>query len=222
MAGPGWIAATASVFILATKPEALLQIGEPLGRAERALAFAGSCVQDSTDSEEENALSARERAVRAAATLAEGIWGGRFPGIAPEEPRTSLPCSSRNVAEALNEADAAVAEAVGLIDQHSTPLRHGSWIGPLHLCRESVARASMTQDALTGQVAVSITLRDDAASLLADITATRIDMPLPHRIDGKVVGQPMINERLTSPSFQMTGAEESILRRAVKAMEEPC
>lgn len=219
----GWVTMLATTFVLTAEPQIVAEIDQPLRRADRALNFADNCIQDLPDPGQQAALAARQRAAWSVLDLAQGIWGDRFLDVALEEPETRRPrCNSDDVVRALQDVDTALAQAAASIRRHAAPLRDGSWIGPFHLCRDTVESASLATDDLTGRTAVSITLKPVFATMVADITAARVNMRLPLRVDGDILVNVPIVERMQGRSLRITGVTESTLEAARAAITGPC
>jgi hypothetical protein len=68
----------------------------------------------------------------------------------------------------------------------------GLWVGPLHLCRGTVSRATIQTGIRQGD-GLLITLTVDARSELARITAERLGQTLPIRHDGETILEPVVH-----------------------------
>jgi preprotein translocase subunit SecD len=90
----------------------------------------------------------------------------------------------------------------------------GLWVGPIHLCRDSVSSAAAAAD-LDGAPAVTVTLAPEASARLRRETARLIDKPMPVRLDGRVIVAPFVREPITGGVLQLAG----LARRDAQAIE---
>lgn len=96
----------------------------------------------------------------------------------------------------------------------------GLWIGPVHVCRNSIETASAIRDP-DGSRALLVTLEPAAGQLLARATAGRVGRKLPIRLDGRTLSEPVINEPILGGRAQVSGLAEDV-DAAARAAREPC
>src|SRR5687768_1766985 len=68
--------------------------------------------------------------------------------------------------------------------------RRGLWFGPLHLCRDTVEEAIMSDDE-AGMPVLLVRLKPDLKDRLRRETEARVGRPLPVRLDGRTVSEPV-------------------------------
>jgi preprotein translocase subunit SecD len=67
-----------------------------------------------------------------------------------------------------------------------------------------------------------VELNDKAARHFSRITAQRIGKPMEFRLDGRVVAAPIVLERVTGGTFQITNLPPEDFERAKQEMEKSC
>ena len=109
-------------------------------------------------------------------------------------------------------------QAVGLGDPSS-----GAWAGPLRLCRTNVESAEVISDTYDGnRPTLLVKLTAPAAKSWSKITAQLVGRELPVRLDGTVIARPIVLEPIEAGTFQVSGADRSILIRMANRVSEPC
>lgn len=68
----------------------------------------------------------------------------------------------------------------------------GLWAGPMHLCRETVAKATLHSTLLDGD-SVLIELTPEARDRFGRMTFERLGETLPIRLDGRTILEPVVN-----------------------------
>ncbi|MET3825119.1 preprotein translocase subunit SecD [Sphingomonas sp. PvP055] len=109
-------------------------------------------------------------------------------------------------------------------------LRSGVWIGPLHLCHETVRDARVDRqegrpeaenwDGNDGHL--SIMLKPAAAKAYATITRRHLGSPMAVRLGGELISRPRMNVPITEGLFYLTGPEIGVLEDAAKEALGPC
>lgn len=96
----------------------------------------------------------------------------------------------------------------------------GLWLGTIPLCRETVAEAVLAADELDGRPALALTPGPELRAALERETADRVGEPLPLRLDGRVLAEPVVREPLTAGNVHLSGLDDvAAVRRAALA---PC
>jgi preprotein translocase subunit SecD len=94
------------------------------------------------------------------------------------------------------------------------------WIGPIHLCRDSVATASRLRDP-DGSPALLVTMAPAAQKRFAQLTAERVGGTLAIRLDGRILSEPLINEPILRGRAQISGMSGDV-KAAARAARGPC
>ena len=101
-----------------------------------------------------------------------------------------------NAAQDMDYVDAAVATNAVVRRAGGTAGR-GLWVGPIHLCRELVRTVTLDPPLGAGH-GVSIAMAPSLAPAFERETGRLIDQPIPISIDGRVVAQPIVRERISA------------------------
>jgi hypothetical protein len=95
----------------------------------------------------------------------------------------------------------------------------GLWVGAIRLCRDTVERASAGDD-FGGMPVLTVTLKPALRDTLRRETETRVGRPLPVRLDGRLVSEPIVREPIAGGAISLSGAsggEVEALRAAALA-----
>jgi hypothetical protein len=160
----------------------------------------------------------------AALRRAKGIWGNTLSDGAEHATLTVEPavCRPANILQAMKEAELALDNEDGAFANVTVRMASGAWVGPLMLCQETVLSAEPGFEAIAGQPMVLVTLQPGFAGALGSITARSIESPLAIRLDGEVISEPMVYEKIDGGRFQVTGPELTVLERLSDAVGRPC
>lgn len=90
----------------------------------------------------------------------------------------------------------------------------GLWVGPIQICRDSALSAVAAAD-IDGAPIVTITLGTEASEALRRGTERLVGKPMPVRLDGRVIVEPIVREPITGGVVQLAG----LARRDAQAME---
>jgi hypothetical protein len=124
-----------------------------------------------------------------------------------------------NAAQDMDSLDSAVATNDAILRSVGTA-GQGLWIGPIHLCRELV-RAITLDEPLGGGHGVSIAIAPSLGPAFERETAPLVDRPIPISIDGSVVAQPIVRERISTAITVGTATEREAA--AIRdAAQRPC
>ena len=89
----------------------------------------------------------------------------------------------------------------------------GLWFGPLHLCRDTVDNANLSEDE-AGMPVLRIGLKPDLKDRLRLETEARVGRPLPALLDGRTISEPVVLEPITGGEISLSG----VSRRVAEAM----
>lgn len=110
--------------------------------------------------------------------------------------------------------------ALAAASPETAEAERGLWLGTIALCRETVADAVLAADELDGRPALALTLRPELRTALERETKGRVGEPLPLRLDGRVLAEPVVREPLTAGGVHLSGLDDvEAVRRAALA---PC
>ena len=135
----------------------------------------------------------------------------------------AMRCNSPRVRPAL--AKAAALAALGVSTAAAPPgppsREQGLWIGPIPVCRDTVTQAEEGRDSDTSEPIVVITLMSHWHGRLHAETRRLVEQPLPIRIDGETISEPIVREPIANGKLQVTttGPDSA---RIVTAARGPC
>lgn len=230
-----WILAVA---LLAAPPDSTLLSEEApsnvmvaLHDADRQLAFVDNCLELRLHDPANDDYAQRARRYSQVERSLYEIWSRPKGDLLIDRPRPrAAKCSRTNIRVALLAADVRLSRAEQGFATATAALRSGVWIGPLHLCRETVrdARVDRREDRPETESwdgddpHLSIALRPAATKAYAIITRRHLGSLLAVRLEGEVISQPRTNEPITEGLFYLTGPEIGVLERAAKGALGPC
>jgi preprotein translocase subunit SecD len=122
----------------------------------------------------------------------------------------------------MKNAEATLENEERVFADATAAMGRGAWAGPLKLCRDTVLNAESGFEDVIGQPMVLITLRPSVAGALSALTGRAINGPLDIRLDGEVISEPIVYERIDRGEFQVTGPELPVLNRLSEAVIKPC
>ena len=96
----------------------------------------------------------------------------------------------------------------------------GLWIGPVHLCRDSIEAASAIRD-IDGSRALLVRFKPAARLDFARWTAGQVGRKLAIRLDGRTLSEPVINEPILGGMAQISGLSQDV-EAAARAAKGPC
>ena len=165
-----------------------------------------------------------EKRYYAALRRAEGIWGDAVLSNPELEEVVSerLACGRIDIRYAVRESEIALENEERIFSQATAAMRFGAWAGPLKLCRQTVTVAEPGQDYLSNQPTIFITLDPRSAALFSSLTDRSINGPLAIRLNGEVIAEPIVFERIEGGQFQVTGPEAPVLERLREAVDNRC
>jgi preprotein translocase subunit SecD len=97
----------------------------------------------------------------------------------------------------------------------------GLWFGPVQVCRDTVETAEIGVDSYSFIPVLVVTFKPHLHARIEEETARRVAEPLPVRLDGRIIQEPIVNEPIAGGSVQMTGQEEDMPRLREAALG-PC
>jgi len=98
----------------------------------------------------------------------------------------------------------------------------GLWIGPIHLCRDTVEGAVAGVADRGPYPTLTITLRADLRPELQRETGRLVGSAMPVRLDGKLISEPIVLEPLTAGVLALAGQSEEETEAMQAAVGEPC
>lgn len=161
-------------------------------------------------------------AYRAVADEADSLFGPE-PSLEPWDiPAAAKGCGESAFAGYEAAAAAGLAEAKRWLAE-VTARMPGLWIGTLHVCRSSVAEATVEpipeDNAMSGlKLVVGPALKP---RLLAQ-TERLLNKPMSVRIDGEAVMAPNVHEPIAGGEMMLSGADREELERVRAAALRPC
>lgn len=191
--------------------------------ADRQLAFVDNCLERHFhDPADDDYAQRAQRYSQIERGLCE-IWScPKADVLIDQPPRRRARCSRTNIQAARLAADAGLLRAEQGFETATVALRSGVWMGPLHLCRETVSdarvdrRADRTEaenwDGNDGHL--SIMLKPAAAKTYATMTRRHLGSLMAVRLGGEVISRPRMNEPIADGRFYFTGPEIRALERA--------
>lgn len=82
----------------------------------------------------------------------------------------------------------------------------GIWIGPLAICGSPLVETRLSRDEWSGLPVLVIDLGGPLRDALAELTTKLVGRPLPLRVNGKTLVEPLVNEPITAGSLQISGS----------------
>ena len=197
-------------------------LAKALATANGALIHAGQCGRASYPRGVKFQLEKTWKRYEVALRAAAGIWGyDAFPEF-DQIKFGPLRCGPADIARMIKDAGAAMDHAEETLAEATAPMMQGAWVGPLKLCGNTVAKAERGTEELFGQPMVLITLQPRAAALFSSLTDRLVNWWVEIRLDGEVISEPGIYERIDSGQFQVAGPEAPELDRLIAAVNSPC
>lgn len=100
--------------------------------------------------------------------------------------------------------------------------RSGLWVGPIHLCRDTVSDSAVS-DAEEGPLpSLVVTLRPELRAELQRETERRVASTMPIRLDGKLISEPMVHEPITGGVLALSGTSAQETDAIQAAIRGPC
>nr|WP_277971295.1 hypothetical protein [Sphingomonas echinoides] len=199
--------------------------------ADRQLAFVDNCLERHFHDPADDDYAQRALRYSQIERSLYEIWSRPKGDLLIDHPtRRRARCLRTNIRAALLAADAGLLRAEQGFETATVALRSGVWMGPLHLCRETVSDARVDRRADRTEAEnwdgndphLLIALRPAAAKAYATITRRHLGTLMAVRLGGEVVSRPRINVPITNGRFYLTGPEIELLDRAVWAALGPC
>jgi hypothetical protein len=192
--------------------------------ATRAVDIVGQCDETSRRIGLEKRYTAITRRYYAALLRARGIWGNTVADGVDYAMLTAQPvvCRRASILQAMDRADRALDNEDRAFAEATVRMTSGAWVGPLMLCRDTVAGAERGFEALAGRPMVLVKLRPGVAAIFGAITGRSIETALAVRLDGEIISEPMVFERIDGGWFQVSGPEWPVLERFKNAVGRPC
>jgi hypothetical protein len=192
--------------------------------AGTAIEVAGQCSNPGNRHMVAPRLADIENRYFAAIRRASGVWGSTLFAAVDQRVfvAASHGCRGADAGQAMDNAEAAVVAVNQEFAQATAAMGRGAWAGSLMLCRETVQSAESGFERVIGQPMLLVTLRSGFAAVLSSLTARSINGPLDIRLDGEVISEPIVLERIDGGQLQITGPKLSVLDRLSKAVKGPC
>jgi hypothetical protein len=210
-----------------TELNARASIQASLVAVSRPLGFARECTGRHPALGFDAELEKLDKQYLDATTEAEGVWpdidptdgklaateaGPPWPSCGPEQVRIAL----EQAGEALSAYSRLFRELTATMDLP------GAWAGPLHLCRDNVESATLLSDAVTEKAVLSVKLVPPLRASLSKVTEQSVGRPLPIRLDGAIIANPIVYDRIESGEFQVIGPEPEVLTRLAERTGGGC
>jgi hypothetical protein len=96
----------------------------------------------------------------------------------------------------------------------------GLWFGSLHLCRDTIERATAAED--HGMPVLLITLMPQLKEDLRRETENRVGEAMPVRLDGRIVSEPNVMEPITGGKVSLSGASPRLIEAMRSGSLRPC
>lgn len=216
--GGWWLAgileAALSLQAVVTMLEKPARLNDDLAAAKAELEFAAECAATYMNRRIEakrHMVEDRHEYARGSATE---IWGVIQIGLGEEVyPNDPPSCAREKVQAALLRADATLERVERAIAEASAPLAQGAWIGAFRLCRDTVTRAEIGKSDWNGEPELRLRLTRPGRVALTGLTERAVTDNLAIRVDGVVVSEPFIGERLQSDTFNIRARDPNSLDR---------
>jgi hypothetical protein len=191
--------------------------------ADDQFTFAGSCVETHPQLNLDEDLQNRQGRYLNALHRTTGIWGSGWRGDDfPDDIEARPVCNKQNVTKALASVDLALNRHAEAFKNETQELNHGAWLGPLKLCRNTVAKSDIAVDDDRGGKILKITLREEAKTKIAELTRRSVGFHLSLRVSGSVFMEPRIWEPIESGELQLSSADEVNMKLAGAEMRNAC
>jgi len=147
---------------------------------------------------------------------AEKIWGKK---IVPEPDFTgtqSLPtrCGRQRLLLLLTEAERLLRAEATAFRAITGQMARGFWFGAVRLCPRDVTAVRIERDEVVQRWRLRIDLTAGTASEIAELTGRSVGGPIALRLDGLVIAEPLVFERLETAWFSVLGPDDDSLERA--------
>jgi preprotein translocase subunit SecD len=210
--------AASLILQLAGPPQDALQA---LHQARSAIGFVDDCRNDGPHPDFDAKADLLDERYHDAEDRLTSIWGtGATASIAFPEP-VHRRCTRANILAAITEAERAFADHDLLFAAAIAPMSQGVWLGSLHLCKDSVAEATIGEDELTQQPELTFHLEPVARGPLTLLTANSVGRRLALRLDGRLVVSPGVNQSIRE-WIAINGSDAGELERIRTASLAPC
>lgn len=173
-------------------PDALVEAQQSADRAEHCLP-ADDPAPHAYLAEKNGRLSRLTRQV-------EGLWGLR-----PSDVDSARVRRAATDCDAARQAERRIARLAAIVDRQTATMTDGAWIGTLPLCRFGRVDARPGFDDQMGLPIVNLRFDAPLARAFGELTAGRIGRLLAIRVDGRVVTEPVVNERIDGGEIQISG-----------------
>ncbi len=104
----------------------------------------------------------------------------------------------------------------------AAPSDTGLWIADLPLCADTVADMAEGVEETDGALLLNIELTDEAGQRLAALTEKAVGKTVTVWLDGKVLMEPVVQEKIVSGRLTIAGIESDQLERAEAAAAGQC
>lgn len=98
----------------------------------------------------------------------------------------------------------------------------GLWIGEIAVCRDSAETVKAAYDATTLEPVVTISLHPQWHEALRRETERRLDQPMPIRLDGRLIAEPIVREAIIGGKLQFGPVAEADAEALRAAAARPC
>lgn len=98
----------------------------------------------------------------------------------------------------------------------------GLWVGPIHLCRDTVLGSEVSDTEEGPFPSLVVTLRPDLRDELRRETERRVAGPMPIRLDGRVISEPIVLEPITGGALAITGTSAGETEAIQAAVRRDC
>lgn len=99
---------------------------------------------------------------------------------------------------------------------------HGLWIGPIQACRDTAESAVAGTEEHSALSNLIVTLKPDQRARLQQETERLVGSPMPIRLDGRVISEPLVREPITGGMLALAGLSREDAEAIQAAIHRPC
>jgi preprotein translocase subunit SecD len=193
--------------------------------SQSLLAFAKGCSESRSYAELDRSIHSAEMQQFSLRRRTQLIWGGgeelsyKLALVNPLQRR----CSRKNVQNALAEMSLSLSTFETQLLAYERLESNGVWLGPIRLCRKSVAAVAKGVDELTHTPVILFEMTDEGTAQLAAFTKQVIRDEVAVRLSGAVISSPHVHEPLLSGKFQIPAPQDQLqVESILELAAQPC
>jgi len=206
----------------ATMPQSI--VGQLL-ESEGLVAFARGCAENRSIIELDRSIHSAEMQQFELRRRAIGIWGGgdKLSYLLAFVPASRRRCSRKDVRNALAEMRTSLSALEANLLTYERLASIGAWLGPIRLCRKTVAVVGKGVDDYTNTPTILFEMTDEGIAQLAAFTKQALRDEVAIRVNGVVISTPRVHEPLLSGKFQIPAPQDELHFESVRQLATaPC